>query len=134
MDCRVNWQVHTLANVATTAGKHGMLTVALPEGVTAQLRHHPKDAAGGNCTAITFLGHEAQALSQNTFSISLDSIAFGQARSVVVGLTYPPGRRPPPHHSCCHLTTPAARLSRALTPTRLLLLSTHASVSAAPGG
>ena len=119
----VNWQLHTLANVATTAGKHSTLTVALPEGVTAQLRHHPKDAAGGNCTAITFLGHEAQALSQNTFSISLDSIAFGQARSVVVGLTYPPGRKLPPHHNCCQT------LPRALTPTRFLRLATHASVS-----
>jgi hypothetical protein len=67
--------VHTLANVASTVGKCATLTVTLPDVVTSQLRHHPKDYATPNQAdkcAIALLGHEVQILSGNKYAISLD--------------------------------------------------------------
>lgn len=70
--------VHTLANVATTAGKYGALTFSAPENAK-----------------ITIPGHDVEELGGGKLGISLDSIAFGQARKVVVKTSFKEGTEPP---------------------------------------
>jgi len=70
-------QVHTLANVAVTAGKYCRLTLSTPEGAEVSVR-----------------GHSVDKLSSTKSAISLDSIAFGQSRTLIVSVTFPHDQQP----------------------------------------
>ena len=59
--------VHTLANVSTTAGKYGRLTFS-----------HPESAV------LSMAGEQLDRVSPTKSAVSLDSIAFGQTRDVVL--------------------------------------------------